>query len=432
MKFVRQLAVLGLAVGAGLFLAACQPSTATAPRQPSLSDSLVLTPSAATLAMGSSQGLTVKGSFSDGSSLDVTSGATFASSNTSVATVSATGFVTAVRPGTATITATYNALGKTATGTATITVPKPAVVAIAATPTLLTLAPGGATQALSVTATYADATSGVITSNLTFISSNTAAATVSPAGVITTAATGSATITVTETGSGATAKVAVTVIQTYAVLDFNTPGTTYTLTPFGGAAATLTSTGVPAGGPGKQVVKLVKTAGAACYAGATLSVGGAFSIGRIPFSATATTMSVQMYVAVAGVDIKLKVENANNGAVSVETDVTPTATGWQTLIFDFSKQAPGTPALDPTQTYNKISIFADFTCANNNPPPAKDEVFYVGPITFIGASGPSAPPLPPPSYVVVDYSAPTFTPKSFGGDQQRRPGRRTDDPGAEG
>jgi hypothetical protein len=33
---------------------------------------------------------------------------------------------------------------------------------------------------------------------------------------------------------------------------------------------------------------------------------------------------------------------------------------WETLTFNFANQAPGTAALNPAFTFNKVSIFFDF------------------------------------------------------------------------
>jgi hypothetical protein len=178
--------------------------------------------------------------------------------------------------------------------------------------------------------------------------------------------------------------------NSYAVLDFNTSGTTYTLTPFGGLAAELTSTGVPTGGPTNLVAKLTRPATAECFAGTTMSTGNSLSIGRVPFSSTATTMTVRFYSSAAGSSIKLKVENATDNTVTVETDQVAAA-GWQTLTFNFANQSPGTAALNTASTYNKISIFPSFSCGGTSP--GVEQIFYVGPVTFIGASGPSSPAL---------------------------------------
>lgn len=192
----------------------------------------------------------------------------------------------------------------------------------------------------------------------------------------------------------------------YSVLDFNTPGVNYALTTFGGETAELVTAGIPAGGPAGQVLRINRTAGSQCWAGTTISVGEQASIGRLPFADNARTMSVRMHVPQAGMSVKLKVEQADNPNVSVETDTVATAAGWQTLLFDFGNQSPGTAPLNTASTYNKLSLFPNFSCATGASP-ATDEIFHVGAITFIGATGPSAPPLGPPSnasYTVLDFN----------------------------
>ena len=204
----------------------------------------------------------------------------------------------------------------------------------------------------------------------------------------------------------------------YAVLDFNTAGLTYTATSFGDESASLVSTGVPAGGPAGQVIKITRPASAQCWAGTTLSVGDKLSVGTVPFAANATTMTVRIHAPAAGLNVKLKLENANDPNRTVEVDVATTAAGWQTLTFDFANPTPGTAALDLAATYNKLSIFPNFSCGAGAP---ADADFYIGPITFIGANAPAAPPLTPPgpppttnAYTILDFDNPAVTAASFG------------------
>ena len=209
-------------------------------------------------------------------------------------------------------------------------------------------------------------------------------------------------VTVTDPVGGKASRlftVTVAAGPSYDVLSFNDGSLTYTLAPFGGDASVLTNTGVPAGGPINQVVQINKTAGSATWAGTTMYVGYLESIATVPFSLTNTKMKVVFYSPAAGVDVKLKVEDAENNTHTVETDVIAAA-GWQTLTFDFANPAPSTPALNLSYTFNKISIFSDFGTT-----PGADAIYYVGPITFLGANGPAAPPLVQP---VV--SAPTTAP----------------------
>lgn len=205
----------------------------------------------------------------------------------------------------------------------------------------------------------------------------------------------------------------------YAVLDFNTPGVTYSLTSFGGEYADLVTTGIPAGAPAGQVLRITRAAGSQCWAGTTVSVGEQASIGRLPFAENAKTLTARIYVPEAGMSVKMKVEQADNPAISAETDTVATAAGWQTLVFDFAATSPGTATLNVANTYNKLSLFPNFSCASGSSP-ATDEVFYVGPILFIGATGPSEPPIGPPSassYTVLDFNTAgvTYGLTSFGG-----------------
>ena len=114
---------------------------------------------------------------------------TWASSNEAVATVNASGRVTAVGSGTATITATASN-GLTATATATVGGVMPSSVHLA--PETLSLGVGQ-TQSLTATFLPANATNRT----LTWTSSNTAIATVSPGGAVTARAAGTAVITAT-------------------------------------------------------------------------------------------------------------------------------------------------------------------------------------------------------------------------------------------
>ena len=82
---------------------------------------IAVSPNPVKLEIGGVQSLIVIGSFSDGKSYDVSFGSTFASSAPAIARVdAATGHVTALAAGSATITATHVASG--VTGTTAVTV----------------------------------------------------------------------------------------------------------------------------------------------------------------------------------------------------------------------------------------------------------------------------------------------------------------------
>lgn len=132
-----------------------------------------------------------------------------------------------------------------------------------------------------------------------------------------------------------------------------------TLAGFGGAEdATIVAD--PTGGTNK-VLRVVKSATAELWAGTTISTGAGNTIQRIAFASGSTTITARVWSPVAGIPVRMKVEDASNGGVSVETEASvTTASGWQTLSFNFANQAAGTAALNLAATYNRLSVFFNF------------------------------------------------------------------------
>lgn len=128
------------------------------------------------------------------------------SNNTSVATVSTSGLVTAKAAGTATITVTTTDGGRTATCTVTVTPDPIKVTGITITPTKLSLT-GSASSKLTAHITPSDAAN----QKVTWKSSNTSVASVSESGVVNGNAPGTTTITATTDDGGKTATCAVTI-----------------------------------------------------------------------------------------------------------------------------------------------------------------------------------------------------------------------------
>jgi hypothetical protein len=116
----------------------------------------------------------------------------------------------------------------------------------------------------------------------------------------------------------------------------------------------------PAGGT-NPVAQAVKSVGAELWAGTTVSTLAGDAVPRIPLDAANTRMSVRVYSPDANIPIRLKIEDASDPTISVETEARTTAVNtWETLTFNFANQAPGTAAFNPSNTYNKISIFFNF------------------------------------------------------------------------
>lgn len=143
---------------------------------------------------------------------------------------------------------------------------------------------------------------------------------------------------------------------------FDANNVVYTVTDFGN---NVTTDAVDPLNASNKVKKTVKPNGAETWAGVTIGTPNGFAT-AIPITASATKMAVDVYSPAAGIPVRLKIEDRNNGSRSVEAQVnTSTANGWETLVFDFSNQVAGTAALNVSYTYDKASIFFDFGTAGN-------------------------------------------------------------------
>ena len=118
---------------------------------------------------------------------------TWTSSNTSVATVSATGLVTGVGAGTATITATSAGVA----GTLSLPVTAATLVSIGVTPATTLAMVQDQTEQFTATGVYTDNSKQNLTSKVTWSSATTTVATVSAAGIVTAAGVGSSVIKAT-------------------------------------------------------------------------------------------------------------------------------------------------------------------------------------------------------------------------------------------
>jgi len=149
-----------------------------------------VSPASAAVAAGTTMQLSAKAAYSDGSKVALTSGVTWASSNTQLATVSSAGLVTGLKAGSVTIAATYGGVS----GSSVVTVTSPVLQSVTVTPASASVSIGS-TAKLAATGNYSDGTSVVLTSGVSWASSSTAVATVSSTGEVKGVAPGSATIT---------------------------------------------------------------------------------------------------------------------------------------------------------------------------------------------------------------------------------------------
>ena len=163
--------------------------------------SISITPSSnPSVVKGLTVPFTATGTYTDGTTVDLTSIVTWTSSNTSVATISnaagSNGVATGQGVGTTNIVATFNG---TNSNTVVLNGTAATLVSIAVTPNASPSVVVGLTIPFTATGTYTDGTTANLTSSVTWTSSNTSAATISNAtdtkGQATGAGAGSSNIT---------------------------------------------------------------------------------------------------------------------------------------------------------------------------------------------------------------------------------------------
>ena len=157
--------------------------------------SIVLSPINPSTPLGSKVQFAATGTYSDGSTKDITSSATWRSSNTAIATINSVGLATPVALGSASISATASRV----TGTTTLTVSARTLVSIAVTPANSSI-PVGTTEQLTATGTYSDGSTQNLTSTATWASTSTSTVSVSSTGLATSHEIGISTISATSGG----------------------------------------------------------------------------------------------------------------------------------------------------------------------------------------------------------------------------------------
>jgi len=154
--------------------------------------SIAVTPATPSIAIGVSQQFTATGTFSDGSTRNITTSVTWSSSAATAAAITSGGKALALAAGTTTITATYGGIS----GTSILTVTSVTLVSIAVTPVTPSIAIGAIKQ-FTATGTFSDKSTQDITASVTWNSSSPAIATITSAGLATGVAPGTVSITAT-------------------------------------------------------------------------------------------------------------------------------------------------------------------------------------------------------------------------------------------
>ncbi|MGA9642122.1 MAG: Ig-like domain-containing protein [Terriglobales bacterium] len=170
--------------------------------------SIQVAPGAASIAAGLGQQFTATGQYSDGSTKDLTGAASWSSSNTAAATISASGMATTKAAGSATITATDSGVS----GSASLTVTAAALVSLAVSPATASM-PVGLTAQLAATGTFTDGSQQDLTASVQWSSSNSALVAINAngkAGLALGVGVGSATVSAASGKISSSASVSVT------------------------------------------------------------------------------------------------------------------------------------------------------------------------------------------------------------------------------
>ena len=240
--------------------------------------SIAVTPANPSIRKGTTQQFTATGSYSDGSTQNLTSSVTWSSSNVSVATINSTGLATGLGNGNSTIQAASGSV----IGSTTLTVTAAVLTSIAVTPVNPSIRKG-MTQRFTATGSYSDGSTQNLTSSVVWSSSNTSVATISSTGLATGLGNGNSTI---QAASGSvigstTLTVTAAVLTSIAVTPVNpsirkgmtqrftatgsySDGSTQNLTSSvvwsssNTSVATISSTGLASGvGPGSSTIQAV-------------------------------------------------------------------------------------------------------------------------------------------------------------------------------
>jgi len=185
------LCLLSLIPFTAVLFSSCGGGSARPNQQPAAPQivSITVTPVNPSVQLGTTQQFTATGTFSDGSTENLSSSVTWSSTSTAVATIDASGLATSKGQGTSTITATSG----TISGSTVFTVTAPALVSLTVTiPATLFL---GITQQATATGTFTDASQQDVTGIVVWTSGKPFVATIDAKGVITPTATGIDTVT---------------------------------------------------------------------------------------------------------------------------------------------------------------------------------------------------------------------------------------------
>ena len=323
--------------------------------------SIAVTPANPSIAIGGQQQFIAMGSFSDGSSSDITAITTFSPETPSVATIIASGPSAGLASGVSSGTAVISGTSGIRTGKTTLTVTSVTLQSIAITP-INPSVQVGATQQLIVTAIFSDSSTADVTRSTAFTPGTPSVASIGAStGLITGVAAGSALMTGNYNGKTASTTVTVTAPLLSSIVI--TPANPSMLV---GSSLQFTATGNYADGTTGNITNTVTWVSSVRSVASILPTGkaSALTVGSTIISATqgvntaSTTLTVTAPVIATGVNLA----SATNFGVLAGTSITNNSGGTTLVTGDV-----GSPSqtVDPVQAagFNNYKSGAVLTTA---------------------------------------------------------------------
>jgi uncharacterized protein YjdB len=238
--------------------------------------------SSPSLPSGGSEQLTATGVYSDGSNQSLTNQVIWGISDPTVASVTGSGVLTALRAGSVSVTATLGAI----TGTGNVVVTAPSLSSITITPAVFSIASGQSKQ-LSAVGVYSDGTSQDVSSQVTWNSLSTAYAAVNSSGLVTGVSAGNSTITATIGSTKGSATATVTAAQLASIVI--TPATASIAT---GQTQSFTASGIFSDGSTTEITNSVTWSSSATNFATINATGLATGVGAGSAMITASSGTV--------------------------------------------------------------------------------------------------------------------------------------------
>ncbi|MGA8765104.1 MAG: Ig-like domain-containing protein, partial [Candidatus Sulfotelmatobacter sp.] len=180
--------------------------------------SIVIAPTNVSIALGTTQQFQANGTFTDGSTQDVTASVAWASSAPSVVSIVAGGLATGIGAGSATVSATSGSI----TNSTQVTVTGPILVSLSVSPSAASI-PVLSSQQYSATGTYSDGSTQVLTNSVIWTSSSNSVATIGSTGLASSGSAGISTITASSGSINATGSLSVGVGSVAGVTSITCP-----------------------------------------------------------------------------------------------------------------------------------------------------------------------------------------------------------------